>query len=135
MPAMPKIIDLDEQLAFTEETTKIQKIKLFGREWSMYCDVNSFTLSAIGAGDAGAIAAFLNNVIVEDERADFAQVLSSQRNLTPAKLVNVIGKLIEVAGKEDVTPSTRSPRGATKRTSSPKSAAGSPSVRIVRSTN
>jgi hypothetical protein len=123
MPA-PKIIDLDADLGLDGgEPLHTKKIKLLGREWTVICDLNSFAMSEIMAGDTGAISTFIRNLIAEDERDDFAKALAGQKNLSGEKLGQLLGKLIEVASGRPTELPSPSSRTATKRTSTPKSRA------------
>jgi len=131
---MTKIIDLDADLfGVDDEPTPTKQVKLFGREWTILCDLNSFSISALGSGDPSAIVNFLDGLIAEDQRVDFRLAISRVKNLTPEKLGKLINSLVEVVTERPTTPPSASLRGASKRVTAPKSRAASSSVRAVRS--
>jgi hypothetical protein len=124
MAAMAKMIDFDDLLA-SEDDEPIHTVpfKLFGREWTLVCDVNSFALAAISTGDSAAIGNFFDSIILDEEKAEFRQALSTARGLTGEKLAALVMKMIEVASERPTTPPSGSSRGAGKSTSVRKSAA------------
>jgi len=128
---MAKILDLDADLGLDDEPVHTRQIKLLGRQWTLICDLNSYALSNMTTGDPGAIVEFLNGVILEEERSDFAKALSRVKNLTPEKLGAILGKLVEAAGERPTPPPSASPRGASKRTTTPKSAGATSKTRAV----
>jgi len=122
--ANPKRTNLDDLLG-EEEPILTKPVTLFGREWDVVCGLNFFTLSSIGAGDNGAVARFLSNVVVASQRDDFASALSAQPNMDADRLGKLVNALVEVASERPtVLPSTSS-RSVSKRTSGQKSAAHS----------
>lgn len=129
---MAKIHDIDAMLG-ADEPVHTTKVKLFGREWTVNCDVNAFALSALTTGDAGAIVDFFKSVIAEDEWSEFRTAMATARNLTGEKLVSVVNGLVEAATARPTTQPSVSSRGAVKKTSSQKSTANSSSTRVVRS--
>ena len=130
---MSKIIDLDAQFAGEPaEPIHTRKVKLFGEEWTVVCDVNSFVLTNISNGDTKAFMEFLENVVVEEEKARMRQALSSQRGLTAEKLLRIIVALMEVVAARPTQSPSASSRTASKRTSSPKSTAASSRTRGAR---
>lgn len=128
LSAMAKqTIDLDHDLGLDEDTPDLEyvTVKLFKRDWRLLLGLNAFNLSALTSGDASAIAGFILNTIHPDERMEFSRAIAAQPNLTPAKLGDLINKLIEVTGERPTTPPSGSPRGASNRKSLPKSGASS----------
>jgi len=132
MSTMRKIHDIDADLG-EDEPVPTTKVKLFDKEWTVPCSVNTFTLSSLQLGSPGAVAAFLVNSVVAEEQDEFAAVLSRQPNLTTEKLLKIVNGLIEAATERPTESPASSSRQATKRTSAPKSAARSSSGRAVRS--
>lgn len=120
----PKIIDLDSELGFeNDEPVPTKKIKLFGREWTIVCDLNTFTMADIASGDAGSIARFVRNIVVEDEQSDFSAALSAAKNMTGEKLGQLLAALIEAASERPTKSPSPSARTAKKKTSALKSVA------------
>ena len=130
---MAKLLDLDLGLDLDETPVTTRPIKMFGQEWTLVCDLNSFALSNLTTGDPQALVQFLNSIIVEDQRVEFGKALSSVPNLTPEKLGTILGKLVEAAGERPTTQPSASQRGASNPRTSQKSAAGSSKARAVRS--
>jgi hypothetical protein len=123
MPAMPKPIDLDALLDPNDAEPAVVVVRLFGRDWKVLSNINTFSLSAISGGDTAAISRFLRNMVVPDERDDFAAAFADQPNLDGERLGKILTVLIEaVSGNPTTAPSGSSPR-ATKKTSAPKSPA------------
>lgn len=124
MATPKKVLDLDTQLGLdlvSDVPTK--KVTLFGREWTITCDVNSFALSDIMAGDAGGIARFLRGLIADEEADAFAAALSRVRNLDAEKLAALLNALVEVAAERPTESPSPVRRTAGKPTSVRKSAA------------
>lgn len=130
---MAKILDLDADLGLDETPVTTRQIKLLGRQWTLVCDLNSYALSNLATGEPEAIVQFINGLIPEDERSDFAAALSKVPNLTPDKLGAILGKLVEAASERPTTPPSASSRGGSNRTSSPKSAAATAKRRGIHS--
>lgn len=122
--ANPKRINLDDLLG-EDEPVLTKPITLFGREWDVICGLNFFTLSAIGAGEPGAVAQFLRNTVVPDQRDAFATAMSAAANLDAEKLGKIVNALVEVASERPTTQPSVSSRPASKRTSAPRSVARS----------
>lgn len=131
-----KVIDLDAQLGFDEpdEPLHTKTVSLFGREWTVVCDLNSFGMTAFMTGDVQGIVELLLGLVVEGERDDFVKALSRKRNLDAEKLRDIINALIEVAAEVPTKQPSASSRTATKRTSKPKSVASSSATRARAST-
>lgn len=123
----PKPIDLDAELAADEElkaeAPNTQPIVLFGRTWDVLTDINSFSLAQLQSGDWGAIPRHLRNTVIPEQRDDFANAFADAPNMTEARLGKIIQKILEVQAGRPTTKPSRSSRPASKRTSSPKSAA------------
>lgn len=131
----PKIIDLDEELDLTpEDELPTLTIKLFGREWHLLAGVNFFGLAEATDGTVTSVAAFLRNAVIEEERDDWANALASSHNLNRDQLEKLFQRIVEVQTDRPTDKPASKPRPATKRTSSPKSAASSSSARAARST-
>lgn len=120
----PKRANLDLVLG-DDEPIVTKPITLLGREWDVVCGLNFFTLSSIGAGDPGAVARFLTNVVVADQREAFATALATAPNLDGEKLGKIVNALVEVAAERPTAPPSSSLRPVSKRTSAPKSVARS----------
>lgn len=126
-------IDLDAQLAEVEdEPVHTKTIKVFGREWTLVCDVNAFNMTGLMGGKPEAILGFFDDVIHPDQLADFKTTLAQQKKFGGEKLGVLLGAMVEAASERPTKQPSVSSRGATKRTSAPRSAAGS-SQRAVRS--
>lgn len=121
--ANPKVHDLDSQLgldlAFVSPT---KRVKLFGQEWTIVCDVNAFAVADILSGDVGGIARFIRGVVAPDEADAFAAALGRVPNLDGEKLGQILNVLIEVAGERPTEPPTPLRRTASNPTSVRKSA-------------
>lgn len=119
-----KVIDLDKELGTgDDEPVHTKKIRLFGREWTVICDLNSFSMSQIAGGDAGGVSTFLTNLVHEDERDEFIKTLSSAKGLDGERLGKLLSKLIEVAGERPTSGPSPLPRTAKTPASTRKSAA------------
>lgn len=120
MPPMPTntTVDLDHLLGLvSKEKQRTKKIKMFGRTWTVICDLNSFAMAQIAGGDSGGISKFMLGLVDEDEKDDFAEALSSAKGLDGEKLGALLTKLIEVAGERPTEQPSPSPRTAKKQTS------------------
>lgn len=120
---MTKLTDLDTLLGFNEPEPKehTTKVTLFGRQWTVRCDINAFVLSSLASGDAGAIATFLKDVVIEE---DWPATLAAQRNLDPERLGKIVAALVEAASERPTESPARSSRTAKNRTSGPRSVVG-----------
>lgn len=116
-----KIVDIDAELGDSDEVIHTKKIRLLGREWTIQCDLNTFAMSQIAAGDASGISRFISNLVIPEERDDFIETLSSAKNLSGERLGSILQKLIEVAGERPTEPPSPSLRTAKKPTSVRKS--------------
>ena len=126
MPRMtnPKIIDIDAILAEEEdEAAPTVKVKLLGREWDFQTGVNTFTFSAIMAGDVGAMSQFIVNSVVEEQRTEFGAALMKMSGMTPKKLNLLLSSIVEAVAERPTKQPSASSRPVTKRTSAPKSRA------------
>ena len=130
---MAKILDLDADLGLDDTPVHTRPIKLLGKEWTLICDLNSYALSNLTTGEPSAIVEFLNGVIIEEQRSDFAKALSAVPNLTPEKLGVILGKLVEAAGERPTKPPSASPRGVSSLTPTRKSVGVSSKTRAGRS--
>lgn len=129
----PKVIDLDSQLDFDADAPKhTKKVRLLGEEWTVVCDLNSFAATNLTSGDSAAVMQFIRSMLLPEEWPEFARIASQHPALSGENggknLVTLVNALTEVAGERPTKPSSTSPRGGSRRTSSPKSA-GSSSVR------
>ena len=125
MATSKTIVNFDDELGISaDEKPVVAKVAfiLFGREWTMYADVNSFSLSNVISGDPGAVSQFITNLIVEEQRNSFVDELSKVRNLDGELLGKILGKMIEAAGNGPSKPASPSRSTASKRTSSRRSA-------------
>lgn len=123
--ANPKTPDLDAELGFgNPEAIPTKKVKLFGREWRVLCEVNAFTLTDIASGEVVALNSFLRGVIHPDDREEFVKALSSAQGMTAERLAQLIAKLIEVASERPTVSPSPSQRTAGKKTSALKSVGG-----------
>lgn len=131
----PKIIDIDAELP-EAPPVPTRQVKLFEREWSIQVDLNSYSVTAMLAGDANGYIGFLKNVVVEEQRRDFVDAIAAQSGLTAERLLTIVQKIMEVAAEDfPTTPSSDSSPGATTLHTARKSAArtsartGGPSTR------
>lgn len=129
---MAKIIDLDAQLPESNTPVVTRKVKLFGEQWDVVCDINSFTLASLLTGDVQAYTEFLLSSVVEDQRAAMRRALTAQRNLDPERLASITNALVEVMSERPTESPSASSRTASKRTSSRKSTGVSSSARAAR---
>lgn len=130
--ATNKILDLDAQIGIDSTPSVTKPFKLFGRTWTLMCDLNSFAMSDLTTGEPAAIVRFMDSVILPDERVDFRNAISSQPNLSADKLAAILTALVEAAAERPTTPPSVSSRGATSQTSPRKSAASSSATRANR---
>lgn len=116
---LKKVVDLDAELGIYDEAAPAhtKKVKLLGREWTVVCDVNNFSIAEMMSGDAGAVARFIVNVIHPDEADQFRQELGKVKNLSAEKLGLLLNRLIEVAGERPTESPSTSRRTAGSRTS------------------
>lgn len=125
--------DIDALLPEDEEEIPTKPIKLFGRNWTLLCDVNSFGIAALSSGDFTSLTPMMVGLIVESERPEFAAAFGKQRNMKPERLLAIFQAMIEVAsGRPTKLPSASSRTAQTTRRA-PKSAAGSSGRAVVRS--
>lgn len=130
------VLNLDALLAKIEsDPIETRVIELFGRKWTLICDLNSFGLSRVMSGDPGAVTDFLINSLVEEERTDFAKAFSQAKNMNAERLGAILNAFVEAVGERPTTPPSGSGPGGLKSTSARKSAASSARVRAVRSTS
>lgn len=127
-----KLIDLDAELGDDDTPVHTRPFKLFGRTWTLLCDLNTFALSDLATGEPAAIVRFLNSVVIDEEREDFRNSLASQPNLTAERLGKILTTLVEAATERPTTLASVSGSTAPKRTSPRKSAASSSRTRVVR---
>lgn len=130
-------IDLDAKLAdlgIEDEPIHTAGFRLFGRDWTLVCDVNMFNLATLAEGDPAAIIGFFDNVIHPDEIAEFKATLRRQKNFDGPKLGAILNLMVEAATERPTKQPSGSLSGATKRTSKPRSTANSSraAVRSVR---
>jgi hypothetical protein len=119
-----KIIDLDKRLDIkSDEPVHTKQVKLFDRNWTIICDLNTFAMADIASGDAGSIARFIKNIVIEEQREDFALAISAAQNMTGERLGQLLSALIEVASERPTQSPSPSPRTAKKKTSGLKSVA------------
>lgn len=129
----PKVIDLDSQLNLDDgEPITTKKVKLFGREWTIVCDLNFWNITTAGA-DAEGISRLLLGVVAEDEQAEFTAAMGRVKHLTVEKLLEIVQAIMEVAAERPTKPPSASTRGATKPTSARKSVAPSSRTGVARS--
>ena len=131
---MPKnILDLDADLALEDdEPQHTKQFRLFGKDWTLVCDLNSFAMSDLTTGDPSAIVRFIDSVILPEQRVDFRTAMTNVKNLTGEKLGKILGALVEAASERPTTPPSGSSGGARSPTSRPKSVASSSRARVVR---
>jgi hypothetical protein len=121
--ANPKVIDLDLDLNEVEAPTHTKQVKILGREWTITCDVNVFAVSRIASGEAMGIASFVTNMVVPEQRDEFADLLSNAPGMSADRLTILLSRLIEVAGERPTEPPSPSLRTAKSQRSPRKSAA------------
>lgn len=122
--ASPKAIDLDAQLGIDYDTPVPTKlIKMFGRQWNIKCDLNTFALSDVMSGDAGALARFIRNAVIDEEVADFAAALGKVPNLDAEMLGKILNALVETAAERPTVSPSPVRRTAGSQTSGRKSTA------------
>lgn len=135
MPPMRNnnVIDLDAMLGDDEDgPIHTRPATLFGREWTIVCDVNTFGLAALTTGDPAAIIDFIRSVVHPDQVDDFMAAFRSQKRLSGDRLAKIVSALVEAASERPTKQPSVSSRGASKKTSAPRSTAGS-SRQAVRS--
>ncbi len=124
---MPKkILNLDEMLDDEPaEPVHTRPFRLFGRDWTLVCDMNAFAVAEMMTGDAGGIVRFIDSLILEEERIAFRTALAS-KPLSAERLNKIMDKMIEAAVEpHPTTPPSASSRTGRNQTSVRKSAAGS----------
>ena len=112
---MAKIINIDDRIQERVGAPKevpTQQVTLFGREWDVQVDLNSYTITAILAGDAAGYVSFLQNVVIPEQRRDFHQALAGQAGLTAERLLAIVEAIIEVAGGDDGARPTKRSSGS-----------------------
>lgn len=119
--ATTKVHDLDSQLGLDSTPAPTKRVKLFGKEWTIVCDVNAFAVADILSGDVGGIARFIRGVVAPEEADAFAAALGRVPNLDGEKLGQILNVLIEVAGERPTVSPTPSRRTANSPTSVRKS--------------
>lgn len=130
--ANPKTLDLDAAIGEIEEPQHTRPFKLFGKTWTLVCDLNSFALSDLATGEPAAIVRFLDSIVVPAERQEFRVALASQPNLPAERLGKILNALVEAATERPTTPQSASGSGRPNQKSVPKSAASSSRPRVVR---
>lgn len=130
--ANPKTLDLDAALGDADDVINTRPFKLFGKTWTLVCDLNSFALSDLATGEPAAIVRFLDSIVIPEERTDFRTTLAAQPNLSAERLGKILTALVEAATERPTTPPSASGSGRAKPTSARKSAASSSQVRVVR---
>lgn len=121
---MSKAFDIDALISDDLNKAKAgiatQEVKLFGKTFRIYTDVNLYLGLGIDAGDAASIMSLLNTIIHEDDLAEFKLTLSSQRGLNAEVLVKIVTGLLEAASERPTTPSSASGTGRKRSTSTKK---------------
>lgn len=118
----PKVFDLDAHLNLDDDgPLHTKQIKMFGREWTLVCDVNMFAMSEIASGDTAALSAFVRNAILPEQSDEFLGELRKVRNLGGEKLGALLSALIEAASDRPTVSPSPSQRTAKKPTSVRKS--------------
>ena len=130
---MAKTIDIDKLVGGSDEPIHTVKVKLFQREWDVVCDVNSYAITALSAGDVEAYRDFLVNSVVDEQRAAMKETLLRQRGLSAERFMAIINAIMEVVMERPTESASASSRTPTKRTSAPRSTAGSSKARVARS--
>ena len=132
---MTKTLDLDAKLNFPDDgPLHTRDIILFGQEWTVVCDANSYALSALASGDVVAYRDYLVNTVIPEQREAMHNTLLRQRNLAPARYVAIVEAVFEVVSEVPTTRASASSRTPAKKTSARKSAApSSAKARVVRS--
>lgn len=105
------------------EKIPTKKVKMFGRTWTINCDLNAFSMAQIAGGDATGLARFLTGLVAEDEQDDFKTAMAERKGLTGEKLGELLSKLVEVAGERPTNGQPPSPSTAKRTTSTRRSAA------------
>lgn len=121
---MAKTFDIDALISADLDKAKAeiatQEVKLFGKTFRIYTDVNLYLGLGIDTGDAASIIGLLNTIIHEDDLAEFKTTLSSQRGLNAEVLVKIVSGLLEAASERPTTPSSVSGSGRKRSTSTKK---------------
>lgn len=133
-------VDLDALLgldaaSLTSEPTHTKSVRLFGKEWTLVCDINSFALSNLTTGSVAAVPEFIKGLIHPDQWTEFASTMSQVKNLDAPMLGKILNVLVEAASERPTKQPSTSPRGGSTRTSGRKSQASTDSARVVRSTS
>ena len=130
------VIDIDAQLTpVSDEPVHTRPVRLFGAEWTLVCDVNSFEMAYVSTGDAQAIVDFLINSVIEEERGMFARTFAAQPSMSPERLGEILRSLVEVMAERPTTPRSVSGSQAAARTVVRNSKAGTAARRAARSTS
>jgi hypothetical protein len=121
-------VDLDAQLsdliADAAKKRKYNKVKLFGKEWRVTTEPNTYAALAGSFGDIEALVAMITNIVHPDEREDFHKTLLQAEDLNADILMQILNGLVEVAGERPTKSSSGSSRSQAKtRAVSRKSAA------------
>lgn len=112
------ITDLDAELGLViKEPMPTKKVKMLGRQWTIICDLNSFSMAQIAGGEPGGISKFLTGLIAEEERDDFIDAMTNARGLDGEKLATLMTRLIEVASERPTESPSASRATARRRTS------------------
>jgi hypothetical protein len=129
-----KTIDLDADLGLDNDDAPVntRPFKLFGRTWTLVCDLNTFALSDLTTGEPAAVVRFLTSVVVEDERDDFRTAFATAKGLTSETLGKILTAIVEAATERPTSPPSDSGSGRKNPTSPRKSVATSSRVRAVR---
>jgi hypothetical protein len=131
--ASKALTDIDALLPEDEEEIPTKPIKLFGRDWTLLCDVNSFGIASLASGDFNTLTPMMLGLVVESERAEFAATFSKQRNMKPERLIAIFQAMVEEASERPTKRPSASSRTAQTTRQPRKSAAGSSGRAVVRS--
>lgn len=96
------VIDLSEYDILFEEDQEAEvagTFKLAGQTFRVLAGVNSYRTIGIEAGDAGSFREQLTEMVHEDDREAFAELLGRPRSLPTTKLIEMFTKIIEVAAE------------------------------------
>ena len=105
-----KVTDIDAIVPAEPTGIPTKKIKLFGREWEVVCDINDYTMTAVATGDPKAFRDLLVNAVVDDQREEMHQELMRQRGMTTERFAAIVNAVLEVAAERPTTSPSASSR-------------------------
>lgn len=120
--ATSKVFDLDATIASEHQAAlasiRTVKVKLFGEEFRVVTDVNTYAAVMSDAEASGeGVLKQMHALIHEGDLARFKTTLAGQRGLSAEVLGKIVNGLFEAAAERPTTSSSGSGRGAVRKTS------------------